>query len=46
MDKPLDTPSDEQREGTLALLELLAMGAREIEQGKFRDADKVLSELD
>jgi len=42
----MDVRSYEQREETLALLKLLAMGEREIEQGHFRDADEVMAELE
>lgn len=42
----MDVRSYEQREETLALLKILAMGNRDIEQGRFRDADAVLEDLD
>ncbi len=42
----MDVRSYEQREETLALLKLLAMGERAIEQGHFRDADEVMAELE
>lgn len=42
----LDIKSYENWEESLALLKLLALGNREIEQGKFRDADAVFAELD
>lgn len=42
----LDVKSNEEREGTLALLKLLALGNAEIEQGKFRDAEDVFADLD
>jgi len=42
----MDVKSFEEHEQTLALLKLLAMGNKEIEQGKFRDADAVFSDLD
>lgn len=42
----MDVKSYEEQEETLALLKLLAMGNREIEQGKFRDAEEVFAELD
>ena len=42
----IDVKSCEERENTLALLKLLALGNREIEQGKFRDAEDVFAELD
>lgn len=42
----MDIKSYEEQEGTMALLKLLAMGNREIEEGKFRDAEDVFAELD
>lgn len=42
----IDVKSYEERENTLALLKLLALGNREIEQGKFRDAEDVFASLD
>lgn len=42
----MDIKSYEEQEGTMALLKLLAMGSREIEEGKFRDAEDVFAELD
>jgi prevent-host-death family protein len=42
----MDVRSYEEHEETLALLKLLAMGNREIEQGHFRTADEVFAELD
>ena len=42
----MDVKSFEQQEETLALLKILALGNREIEQGKFRDAEAVFAELD
>ena len=42
----IDVKSYEERENTLALLKLLALGNREIEQGKFRDAEDVFAGLD
>ena len=42
----MDVKSFEENEQTLALLKLLAMGNKEIEQGKFRDAEAVLADLD
>jgi prevent-host-death family protein len=42
----MDVKSFEEHEQTLALLKLLAMGNKEIEQGKFRDADEVFADLD
>ncbi len=42
----MDVKSFEEQEEMLALLKVLALGNREIEQGKFRDADDVFAELD
>lgn len=42
----IDVKSFEERENTLALLKILAMGNQEIEQGKFRDAEAVFADLD
>ncbi len=42
----MDIRSYEEQEQTLALLRLLALGNKEIEQGKFRAAEDVFSELD
>ncbi|MGV8893072.1 MAG: type II toxin-antitoxin system Phd/YefM family antitoxin [Burkholderiaceae bacterium] len=42
----MDVRSYEEYEETLALLKILALGNREIEQGRFRTADDVFSELD
>lgn len=42
----MDVKSFEEQEDTMALLKLLAMGNREIEEGKFRDAEDVFAELD
>ena len=42
----LDVKSYEEQEETLALLKILAMGNRDIEQGKFRDAENVFNDLD
>ena len=42
----MDVKSFEEQENTMALLKLLAMGNREIEDGKFRDAEEVFAELD
>jgi low affinity Fe/Cu permease len=35
-----------EHERTVALLRLLSLGNKEIEQGKFRDAEDVFAELD
>jgi len=42
----MDVRSYEQQEETLALLKLLAMGSRDIEQSRFRNAEDVFAELD
>ncbi|VVO13050.1 hypothetical protein PS718_03585 [Pseudomonas fluorescens] len=42
----MDVKSFEEQEDTMALLKLLAMGNREIEEGKFSDAEDVFAELD
>lgn len=42
----MDVKSFEEQEDTMALLKLLAMGNREIEEGKYRDAEDVFAELD
>jgi prevent-host-death family protein len=42
----MDVHSFERQEETLALLKILAMGNRDIEQGRFRDAEEIFAELD
>ncbi len=42
----IDVKSFEERWNTLALLKILAMGNKEIEQGKFRDVEAVFADLD
>ncbi|NDP47837.1 MAG: type II toxin-antitoxin system Phd/YefM family antitoxin [Sulfuriferula multivorans] len=42
----MDVRSYEEHEETLALLKLLALGNREIEQGQFRAADEVFADID
>lgn len=42
----MDVRTYEEHEETLALLKILALGNKEIEQGKFRSADEVFAELD
>ncbi|MFA5825106.1 MAG: hypothetical protein WC825_03925 [Gallionellaceae bacterium] len=42
----MDIKSYEEQEQTLALLRMLALGNKEVEQGKFRDAEDVFAELD
>ena len=40
------TRSRERQEETLALLQILAMGNRDMEEGRFQDAEEVFAELD
>lgn len=42
----IDVHSYEQQEKTLSLLKILALGQHEIEQGLFRSATEVFSDLD
>lgn len=42
----MDVRSYEEHEETLALLKILALGNRDIEQGRFRPADELFAELD
>ena len=42
----MDVRSYEEQEQTLALLQILALGNREIEQGQFRPADAVFADMD
>ncbi|MGO4765368.1 type II toxin-antitoxin system Phd/YefM family antitoxin [Cupriavidus sp. 2KB_3] len=42
----MDVRTFEEQEETLALLKLLAMGARDIERKRFRDAEDVFADLD
>lgn len=42
----IDVKSYEKQEQTLALLKILALGNRDIEQGRFRDVEEIFSELD
>ena len=42
----MDVKSYEEQEETMALLKILALGNREIEQGRFRPADGVFAALD
>ena len=42
----MDVKSFEEQEDTMALLKLLAMGNREMEDGKYRDVEDVFAELD
>lgn len=41
----MDIQSWQEREETLALLKILAMGSKQIEEGKFRPADEVFADL-
>jgi prevent-host-death family protein len=41
-----DIKSYEENRNTIALLKILAMGRKQIEQGKFRPAGKVFAEMD
>lgn len=42
----IDVKSYEERENTLALLKILALGSRELEQGSYRDAEDVFASID
>lgn len=42
----MDVHGYEEQEQTMALLKILAMGSKEIQQGKFRDAEDVFADLD
>ncbi len=42
----MDVRSYERQEETFALLKILAMGNRDIEQGRFRDSEEIFAELD
>lgn len=42
----MDVRTYEDQQQTLALLKMLAMGKREIEEGRFRDAAELFEELD
>ncbi|CAB3779939.1 type II toxin-antitoxin system Phd/YefM family antitoxin [Pararobbsia alpina] len=42
----MDVQSYEEQEQTLALLKILAMGSKEIQAGKFRNAEEVFADLD
>lgn len=42
----LDIKSFEERESTLAMLKLLALGNRELELGQFRDAEDVFTSFE
>jgi len=42
----IDVKSFEERENTLALLKILALGSRELELGKYQDAEDVFAIID
>jgi prevent-host-death family protein len=42
----IDIKSYEERESTLALLKILALGSRELEQGHYQEAEDVFASLD
>ncbi|WP_220476973.1 hypothetical protein [Massilia cavernae] len=42
----MDDMTDERWQQALALLALLALGTREIEEGRFRDATDVFADFD
>ena len=42
----MDVVSYERQEATMALLKLLALGRKDIEHGRFRDAEDVFADLD
>lgn len=42
----IDVKSYEERENTLALLKILALGSRELAQGSYRDAEDVFASID
>lgn len=42
----IDIKSFEERENTLALLKILALGSRELEQGNYQDAEDVFASID
>lgn len=41
-----DVKSHEEHERTVALLKILSLGNKEVEQGKFRNAEDVFAKLD
>ena len=41
-----DVKSHEEQEQTVALLKILSLGNKEVEQGKFRNAEDVFAKLD
>lgn len=42
----MDVRSYEEHEQTLAMLKILALGSKEIEQGRFKGAEEVFADLD
>jgi len=42
----MDIRSYEQQQETMALLKILALGNKQIEQGKFQDADSFFAEME
>jgi len=42
----MDVKSYEEYEETLSLLKILALGNKQIEEGKFRDAETIFAEMD
>jgi len=42
----MDVETFEEQEQTMALLKLLALGSRQIEQGQYRSVDAVFADLD
>jgi hypothetical protein len=40
-----DVKANDERDNTLVLLKILALGKREIEEGKFKDKKDVFAEL-
>jgi len=45
MKPQMNTKDQEEHEQALALLNILSLGNKEIEQGKFRDSEDVFAEL-
>jgi len=42
----MDVQTYEEQEGTIAMLKLLALGRKEIDQGRYRSMDDVFADLD
>lgn len=42
----MDVQSYEEQEQTLAMLKILALGNKDLQEGRFRDADEVFAGLD